>query len=740
MTTPTTVQVRFQFRADTAANWTSIDPILLANELGRETDTGKIKIGDGTTAWSSLGYQALGRISNADIATDAEIAVSKLANGTANQILTTDGTDVSWTDSPTIAGNVIISGNLTVNGTETIINVDTLQVEDKTIEMGNVTTPSDLTANNGGIVLKGSSDKTILWVDSTDSWTSSENVDLASGKTYKIAGTDVLSATTLGSGVTGSSLTSVGNLTDLTVDTDTLYVDATNNRVGVGTDSPAVAFEVQSASNTTIRIDNENDSTAELLFHNTGSSDMAIGVTNAEMTFRRTTSELMRLDSSRRLLVGASSFSGPTKLVVRGNSSAATGSGNAYLVRGKSSADMADNDLVGLIRFSDQDDNRCAEIRSSIDGTPSASASPGNLSFWTTAASATTPTQRMTIDSSGNVGIGNVSPSAPLQVQGSAGEIRIQRPTASQSDWSMKLPSSSGEYQIYDNNNTTARLTINSSGNVGIGVTSPINALHINGAAGAVSSRLRLSSTEGSGFTIRSESATETMLNVDSSENLLFGVGGGEVARIDSSGNVGIGTTNPTVLLDLESASPVIRLTDSDATGTPECEVSGAGGDLILRADRDNEKASSLISFEVDGTERLRITTAGTLRPGGDNTQLLGSGGARWAEIYAGNATINTSDANLKQDVENLEQAELNVATAIKALIKKYRFIKAVEEKGDDARIHVGVIAQDVEQAFIAEGLDPRRYALFCEDTLEDGTKRLGIRYSELLAFVIAAL
>ena len=56
MTTPTTVQVRMQLRADTAANWTSINPTLLSAEIGLERDTNKIKIGDGTTAWNSLGY------------------------------------------------------------------------------------------------------------------------------------------------------------------------------------------------------------------------------------------------------------------------------------------------------------------------------------------------------------------------------------------------------------------------------------------------------------------------------------------------------------------------------------------------------------------------------------------------------------------------------------------------------------------------------------------------------------
>jgi len=77
------------------------------------------------------------------------------------------------------------------------------------------------------------------------------------------------------------------------------------------------------------------------------------------------------------------------------------------------------------------------------------------------------------------------------------------------------------------------------------------------------------------------------------------------------TGNVGIGATSPTVLLDLESASPIIRLTDSDASGTPECQISGAGGDLIFDADRDNEKASSLMLFKVDGAERMQIDGSG---------------------------------------------------------------------------------------------------------------------------------
>jgi hypothetical protein len=71
---------------------------------------------------------------------------------------------------------------------------------------------TDATAAGGGITIKGTTDKLFRWIQSTSSWTSSENMDLATGKTYKINGVDVLSSTTLGSGVVNSSLTGVGTI------------------------------------------------------------------------------------------------------------------------------------------------------------------------------------------------------------------------------------------------------------------------------------------------------------------------------------------------------------------------------------------------------------------------------------------------------------------------------------------------------------------------------------------------
>jgi cytoskeletal protein CcmA (bactofilin family) len=167
-----------------------------------------------------------GSIVNADINASAEIAVSKLADGSARQLLQTaaNGTDVEWssnidvpgtldvTGAATFDGAVTIQGDLTVNGTETIINTQTLDVEDKNIVIGKVDTPTDTTADGGGITLKGTTDKTINWVDATDAWTFSEHIDLASTKEYRIAGAKVLDATSLGSAVVTSSLTSVGTI------------------------------------------------------------------------------------------------------------------------------------------------------------------------------------------------------------------------------------------------------------------------------------------------------------------------------------------------------------------------------------------------------------------------------------------------------------------------------------------------------------------------------------------------
>ena len=125
---------------------------------------------------------------------------------------TVDLSGATLSGNTTFSNNLTVTGDLVVQGTTTTIDSTTIDVADKNITLGNVTTPTDTTADGGGISLLGATTKTFNWANSTDSWTASEHIDLASGKEFKIAGTSVLSGSTLGSGVTASSLTSVGTI------------------------------------------------------------------------------------------------------------------------------------------------------------------------------------------------------------------------------------------------------------------------------------------------------------------------------------------------------------------------------------------------------------------------------------------------------------------------------------------------------------------------------------------------
>ena len=112
----------------------------------------------------------------------------------------------------TIADNAVISGNLTVNGTTTTINSTTVAIDDKNFQVA-TGAADDAAANGAGFTVdSGDGDKTFNFEATGDNWGASENLNLASGKVYKINNTSVLSATTLGSGVVNSSLTTLGTI------------------------------------------------------------------------------------------------------------------------------------------------------------------------------------------------------------------------------------------------------------------------------------------------------------------------------------------------------------------------------------------------------------------------------------------------------------------------------------------------------------------------------------------------
>jgi len=157
---------------------------------------------------------------NEDVAVTATATELNYVDGVTSAIQT-QLNDKAPLAGPALTGdatavNLTISGNLTVNGTTTNLNSTNLVIEDKNIILADVETPTDTTADGGGITLKGATDKTFNWIDSTDSWTSSEHINLASGKSYYMNGTllkdvsETLTNKTLSSAILTGSLTAGG--------------------------------------------------------------------------------------------------------------------------------------------------------------------------------------------------------------------------------------------------------------------------------------------------------------------------------------------------------------------------------------------------------------------------------------------------------------------------------------------------------------------------------------------------
>ena len=142
----------------------------------------------------------------------------------------------------------------------------------------------------------------------------------------------------------------------------------------------------------------------------------------------------------------------------------------------------------------------------------------------------------------------------------------------------------------------------------------------------------------------------------------------------------------------------------------------------------------------IFGTGRV-IYPAGETGATSNGDTDLGSGGVEFKDIYLVNAPTVSSDQNKKRDIRDLSAAEEAVAVAAKGLLKVYRLKSAYEVKGDDARLHFGIIAQELQAAFEAEDLDPWRYGVLVKNIdPETNNEILAVRYEELLTFILAAI
>ena len=182
---------------------------------------------------------------------------------------------------------------------------------------------------------------------------------------------------------------------------------------------------------------------------------------------------------------------------------------------------------------------------------------------------------------------------------------------------------------------------------------------------------------------------------------------------------------------------------------TPE-EICFLGSFKEETSDTDDDYSLVVGTTTTAGTvsKKFEFTSGGNFIPSDDNSQDLGSSSNRFDDVFATNGSIQTSDERQKQDFETITEAEKRVATVLKGKLKKYRFKDAVTSKGEKARIHFGIVAQEIKAAFEAESLDPATYGMFCYDEMfttdEDGNKTkvsdsYGVRYSELFAFILAS-
>ena len=186
----------------------------------------------GATFNTSTGVIALASIPNTSLA-NAGVTCTNGTTSFANnlgQTVTIQGTTnevevasnsgtrtltVGLPDDVTIGNDLTVTGSLVVHGTTTTVNSTTITVDDKNIELGSVATPTDTTADGGGLTLKGASDYTIKWVNSTDSWTFNQNIDVTTGG-LSIGGTQVLTSSRQ---LKNTAITGSGNTIDnITID------------------------------------------------------------------------------------------------------------------------------------------------------------------------------------------------------------------------------------------------------------------------------------------------------------------------------------------------------------------------------------------------------------------------------------------------------------------------------------------------------------------------------------------
>ena len=465
---------------------------------------------------------------------------------------------------------------------------------------------------------------------------------------------------------------------------------------------------------------------------------------------------------TERLRIGSD---GATTITTEGNedslvlkSNDADANAGPKLQFNRNSASAADADLIGEMRYSGRNDASqavdYARIRSQI-GDASDGTEDGQLQIATIVAG----TMRRRVDFDPTETVFN--------------------------DASVDL-----DFRVEGDSNTHALFVQGSDNRVGIGVGDPDAALDVSkgtNALGVIRMTQRLTGAAAYGLdmcldpstgvpvfsSIVNDTVTEVMRIVRSSGDLLVGK---TAANNTAAGHVLYAGGLQAVVKDGGTVQILNRLSsDGQITafrkdGTTLGSISAVAGDIAIFSNATNHSG-----FRFGSKQILPTNNSGTII---DNDVDLGDVSFRFDDIYATNGTIQTSDENEKQNIASLTSAEITAATAISKLFKTFKWKDKVEAKGDNARTHTGVVAQQVQSAMSDAGLDASKYAFWCSktwwekdvevaaveadeekgieaqdaytstdvyDTKDEAPEgatertRMGVRYPELLAFIGAA-
>jgi hypothetical protein len=530
--------------------------------------------------------------------------------------------------------------------------------------------------------------------------TNGDVVDIITFGTFNIASmnaSNLTSGTVPDARITGA-YTGITNLTmsgDLTVDTNTLKVDSTNNRVGIGNSSPTGALDVKSSTQPQLKVATAS-ATAE---RNAGFLVTANNSATAGSRYLKLSLDADGGDGSGtdNLTITKTGGSGDATITNESNANIVFGTNNTEIMRLTSTGlGIGTSSPISQAKLTISPDNTQSFIFLERLGTARNDVAIGNdggkISFRTGGDGWSSLSSRMDIDSSGNVGIGETAPLGKLHVKSAdsgasanSGHNQVIAENSGNSGMTILSGNTSNGaicfgddgnncigYINYAHNgnhldfgvNASEKMRIDSSGNVGIGTTSPNVLLHLSKANGE---RIKISNSTTSTDAEMGIDATGAFVQAVGNTSLRLRTNGSEAMRIDSSGNVLINTTDASTL----TAGIKLRASDNAIAAVATSNPSGYFGRLSTNGDivKFRKDSATVGSIGVNG-DNLVIDCTSSDHTGldfandkliprknssaSDNGVDLGYSGGRFKDLYLGGGLYvgGTGSANNLDDYE----------------------------------------------------------------------------------------